>query len=274
MSPAVMSSQPAAVKTRSRERGFTLLEVLIAVTITAIIGTAAFQFLGQGIRNKKNLETKSESLEEIQKAQRVLEGDLGQIVARSVRGEYGDEFYSVTNLNALKLIEFSRTGWRDTNDLLELITEDEEEISRRSNLQRVSYELEENTLYREYWEVMDRAQDSQPLKQRLLTHVKSVKFRFMDKDNQWHNEWPTEDMLTNQNEPAYLKVPKALEITLDHEKFGSIRRIYQVAGWAEIKDTANGGGNGGTSGGGSGGNNSGGDKPDPNHGGGSGSGRG
>ncbi|WP_246840988.1 type II secretion system minor pseudopilin GspJ [Hahella sp. CCB-MM4] len=210
-------------------RGFTLLEILIAITITAMLGTGAFYLLNQGVRTKNSTEDRGEILEQLQKSQRIIEYDISQVVARSVRGEYGDEFYALSNLNALSLVEFTRTGWRDPKSLLALMDEDTE-VLPRSQLQRVSYEMEEDDLYRVYWDVLDRAQDSKPLRQKLMESVEDVKFRFLDNDNEWSEQWPPQAQLVNSESDPYHALPKAVEFEFTHKMFGHIRRLYYIAG--------------------------------------------
>ncbi len=225
-----------------RTGGFTLLEVLIAIVITALLGTGAFYLLNQGVRTKESTEHRAAILEELQKSQRIIEFDFSQAVIRSVRGEYGDYFYAFTNLNALTLVEFTRTGWRDPKALLAMMDESSE-IVPRSQLQRVSYEMEEDDLYRVYWEVLDRAQDSRPVRQRLLTGVTDFKLRFLNNDNEWSEQWPPQSELVNSNDDPYHSLPKAVEITFTHETFGDIRRLFEVAG-SQIPAASLAGGNG------------------------------
>ena len=67
---------------------------------------------------------------------------------------------SLTTANTANLVEFTRTGWRDAATLLQVVTEDDQQIPRRSSLQRVAYRLEDEVLYRDYWRVLDRAGQS------------------------------------------------------------------------------------------------------------------
>ena len=211
-------------------RGFTLIEVLVAISITAIIGAGAALTLQSGVKTREALEARAEILQELQKFQRTMASDLRQIVNRTVRNEFGDKLYACTNLNALTLLEFSRTGWRDPATFLASLNA-ESDIKPRSSLQRIVYELEEGTLYRYYWRVMDRAQDSEPVRQKVIDQVLNLELRFLDEKNEWSDQWPTASALSNEDLDAMTILPKAIEMTVEHETFGEFSKLHLVAGW-------------------------------------------
>lgn len=210
--------------------GFTLIEVLVAVTITAIIGVGAALTLQSGVKTKEAVEGRAEVLESMQKFQKTVASDLSQIVSRTVRNEFGDSLYACTNLNELTLLEFSRTGWRDPKTFLASLNPDSS-VKPRSNLQRIVYELEGDALYRYYWQVMDRAQDSEAVRQKVLDQLAGVEIRFLDENNEWSDQWPSSSLLSNEDLDAMRILPKAIEMTVDHAIFGSIRRLHLLAGW-------------------------------------------
>jgi hypothetical protein len=61
---------------------------------------------------------------------------------------------------------------------------------QRPTLERVSYRFAKGTLRRMHWAVLDSTEGSQPVRRDLLTHVKSVTFRFMNDSRQWVTQWP------------------------------------------------------------------------------------
>lgn len=237
-----------------RASGFTLIEVLIAITITALLGTGAFTLLNQSLRNKAVLEEKSAMLEQVQKIDRLLAADFSQVVDRPVRDGYGMRLPSLTTANTANLVELTRTGWRDAATLLqELVTEDDQAIPRRSSLQRIAYRLEDEVLYRDYWRVLDRAQDTQPVTLKLLTGVRQFKIRFLDSSNNWTEEWPVLSAGVGEAPPSAL--PKGVEIVYEPGTLGEVRRVFPIA--SEVPPvngrSANGGGTGGLNGNGNGG---------------------
>ena len=80
----MMAARPA------QQRGFTLMEVLIAVSITSIIGIGVWQVVNNIIKAREGVDEIAVQFEGIQKLMLMLERDLGQIVNRPVRNIYGD----------------------------------------------------------------------------------------------------------------------------------------------------------------------------------------
>ena len=70
-------------------RGFTLLEVLIAVAITAMIGIGSVQLLSNIIETRRATDIRAEQLASLQRFNQVLGRDIEQIINRSIRDEFG-----------------------------------------------------------------------------------------------------------------------------------------------------------------------------------------
>jgi len=200
--------------------GFTLLEVLIAIGITAMIGLGSWQILNSAIRTSEHTQVKLEELKALQKTMLIISRDLQQVVSRSVRDEYGDYQPALQTKGSLYKLEFSRAGWR--NPLGDL----------RSNLQRVAYELNQDELVRHYWNVLDRSQDSESVYRTLLKGVEEFSIRFMKDDYTWTDEWPVTDASGDDEvEDPRLKtnkIPKAVKITLTLKQFGTVSRLYDL----------------------------------------------
>ena len=60
----------------------------------------------------------------------------------------------------------------------------------RSSLRRVGYRLEEQSLIRYAWSVLDRAQNTEPLEQPLLDGVTDIGTRYLDEGKEWQDSWP------------------------------------------------------------------------------------
>ncbi|WP_254774103.1 type II secretion system protein J [Marinobacter sp. AC-23] len=72
------------------QRGFTLLEVLVAITITAVIGIGVWQVLSGVILSRDRVDELAEGFDGVQRAMLLLERDITQIVNRPARDIYGD----------------------------------------------------------------------------------------------------------------------------------------------------------------------------------------
>ncbi len=197
-------------------QGFTLLELLIAITIFAIIATFVYAGLNVVLETKHQTEQHLERLSKLQLGLHLLQRDIEQAVNRPIRDEYGDSqsAFKSGGLSEL-LLEMTRGGY--ANPLKQ----------SRSTLQRVAYQLEDNSLYRIIWPTLDRASESEPRRQRLFDEVEGVEIVFYDQEMKKHSEWP--DPQSGANTKPAPVLPKAVEVVIEHEKWGNIRRLFRVA---------------------------------------------
>lgn len=190
-------------------RGFTLFEILIAVSIFAIIGTIAMGSLIQVGRTGERVSDAQYQLSQIQFALGYLGRDIIQLVNRRVRDQYGDEQPQL-KIDGESLV-FTRAGW---SNLLG---------QPRSNLQRVEYRLEDDILQRRYWPQLDQAYTEVSIEQNLLSGVEDFSVRLITRGNEVYESWPIDFQV---NDPVR---PVAIELTFEVTNFGQIQRVYEVA---------------------------------------------
>lgn len=200
----------------SNHLGFTLIEVLIALTIFAIMGLASYQLLSGEVRVQQQLQQASQRIHHLQRGMQRLSQDLRQIVLRPVRADYGDnEPALIGNSDS---ITFTRNGWSNA-------------LGRpRSDLQRVHYEiiLQENNSYleRQFWNSLDRAPGSEPVRQLVLPDITEIRLRYLDSEKeQWLEHWPPNGEASND-----LLLPLAIEFTLMSSSYGEITRLLTLRG--------------------------------------------
>ncbi|CDH47265.1 MAG: type II secretion system minor pseudopilin GspJ [Candidatus Competibacteraceae bacterium] len=198
-------------------RGFTLLELLVALAVFSIMSIAAYSGLRNVLFTRAAVETQSQRLAAVQLAIYRLEQDIEQAVPRSIRDEYGDPQAALLGdeLSDDRLT-LSRAGW------------DNPLGQPRANTQRVAYRLREGRLWRLYWPVLDRGGRIEPRETLLLEQVRAFKVRFLDRDD-WRNDWPPPaNAETDQKVPD--PMPRALEISLTLEDWGEITRLLLLPG--------------------------------------------
>ncbi len=212
-------------------KGFTLLELMIAIMMFAMISTAAFKLFESVSKAQQVTDGILERLDVLQRAQLIIEKDLFQLSPRSIRDEFGDRQPAVkAPASGGQVVEFTRSGWR--NPLNEI----------RSDLQRVQYELDEGKLIRSYWRMLDRAPDPVQIRQVLLEQVHRVSLRFLDEKKNWRSTWPPEkaetpDKFQVQVKPSAAEskqdnssmMPYAIELTVQHHDFGKMTTILPVS---------------------------------------------
>ncbi len=197
------------------ESGFTLLELLVAMAIFAIIGLAATGGLNAVIDQSTMARTSLDELNKLQKAVRLITIDLAQMHPRAVRDELGrgEEVPLLADGQDIYVVRFTRAGWRNPAGL------------PRATLQRVQYRLDDTTLVREYWNVLDRTLVNEPVTTELLEGVTEFEIEYLDYSGQWQLQWPP---VTPGGQPE--EWPKALRVTITLENTGTIERLIEVAG--------------------------------------------
>ena len=198
--------------------GFTLLELLVAMAIFAILGTLALSGYTELQRQSEYAEQRLERLREVQRAMQAIGQDLAQIEPRPIREPLGESLIpAVLATDSIEYgLQFTRAGWSNTAGLA------------RPTLQRVGYRLDGEGLWRDHWPVLDRTLVTEPTRVKLLGKVRSVRFRFMNAAREWVDRWPVSDG-TNLAGSERLR-PAAVEIVLELEDWGEIRRVIEVAG--------------------------------------------
>lgn len=206
-------------------KGFTLLELLIALAVFAIMATMAYTGLDNVLLTHALVREKSEQLAKMQLAFALMQRDIGQIVNRPIHIQYSKPQAAVLGGRFGEyLIQLTRTGRPNPN-----------ENKPRSRLQRIAYVLEDEKLYRISWSAVDRLDDSSAYKRQLLEGVKQVEFNFVDKDNEVQTSWPVNTFAPN----ASLSPPRAIGVELETKAFGKIQRWFRVGADAPVPSVVN-----------------------------------
>lgn len=243
------------IKQTSLQTGFTLLEVLLAVSITALIGIGASQLLSSISNTSVSINERALMLRTIQRMDLWVKRDLWQVAGRAVLNENGDIRPAITN-DSDYLLEFTHSGQANSPF--------EDETFKRSNLQRVAYavrghdsdyckdadkklgEEEEsgNCFVRMFWPVLDLAPSSEgPIVQVLIDNIIEAKFYFqgqaLDLTNSnnnivtkgWEEDWPSPFM-----SQGMISDLAKVRLVYSVDKLGEIERIYEVPRYAFIRE--------------------------------------
>lgn len=204
--------------------GFTLLELLIAIALFALLGLATWRMLDTLLRSDEALRVQEMQLRQFARALWLLERDLLQAVPRPVRDGYGDEQIAfigqLADVQGLPALELTRSGWRNPTAL------------QRSSLQRVQWRLSGDCLERLYWVVLDRDVSSEARVQAALDGVSEWRLRYLDETRQWHDEWPPFEFGRGDLTLASRRLPAAVEVSFEHVRHGRIQRLLRLTGSA------------------------------------------
>ena len=218
-----------------RERGFTLIEMLVAVFIAVIMFAIGYGAINQALQSRGAIRADQRKLLALQTAMRVMEQDFVQLAPRPIRSPEGEGWLpaimtagasasadasgsiDTSGATAQPLVTLTRGGWSNPIGV------------QRPELERVAYVFEKGTLIREHWNVLDPTLSDAPVKRNLLKHLRSVRFLYLNYSHQWVAQWPP--AVAGAETGAYLRErPVAVEVILDTEAWGKIVRIFEVAG--------------------------------------------
>ncbi|MFZ1642224.1 MAG: type II secretion system minor pseudopilin GspJ [Candidatus Contendobacter sp.] len=198
-------------------RGFTLLELLVALAVFSIMAIAAYSGLRNVLYTRAAVEEQNRRLASVQLAIYRLEQDIEQAVPRGIRDEYGEPQGALLGgALAADRLTLTRAGW------------DNPLGQPRATLQRIAYRLRDGRLWRLYWPVLDRGGLIEPRETLLLDRVRDFKARFLDQDD-WRDDWPP-PVSGDENKPDPDRLPRAVEISLTLEDWGEITRLLPLPG--------------------------------------------
>lgn len=203
-------------------RGFTLVELLVALAVFGIMAAMAYGGLTSVIDTREGIDRSLARTQALQTTLFRMQNDLEQTVNRPIRDAYGDPQPAMVG-SADTGIVFTRTGWYNPLQV------------PRSDLQRVGYRIDEDdNLIRVHWSVLDQAQDSAPVEQTLLENVDTIEWRYLNANREWVDRWPPQSaagsLTTRQDSDAPL--PIAVELRLDTDHWQDIRFLFQIPGAA------------------------------------------
>lgn len=181
-----------------RPGGFTLLEVLVAVAIFALLGMAAYSGLDAVLKARARLDDENRQWRAVALFWTRLGRDLSAFVERPARlrgsapqAAFLGEPVAVGEFAAQ--LELTRLGAADAGN---------------SPPERVAYRLRDNKIEWLRWPVLDSGPRATPDIAVLLDRVAVLEFSFRDRAGLWSQRWP---LAANMSQPMAVKVRLKLE---------------------------------------------------------------
>lgn len=196
---------------RNANNGFTLIEIVVALAVFALVGVMASSGLNAILQWQSTLDEKTRQIQSIQLTLKYLEKDINRAVARSIRDQYGDSQPAFAS-DGETIMSLTYSGWRNPAGLL------------RSHLQRVAYEYSgDQQLIRHSWNRLDGAISEDARNIILIEEVKDFTIEFLNPANTWVDQWPPINADINNTQ-----LPRAVSISFSAQPLGKISRIFTV----------------------------------------------
>lgn len=201
---------------RSGVRGLTLIELLIAAAIFAVVGVMAYQALFSLLGAREATQRQADRLAAVQYAVFRLSDDLRQVADRPVRAQVPREGLPLfTPDDGERVLAFTRGGQPNPAE------------QARSSLVRVHWAVEDGRLLRYLSPRPDTLPGQAAQRRVLLDRIEGVELRFLGGGDAWRDRWPPLDA-----PPDGVGLPRAVELTLVLEDWGEVIRLLPLAGAA------------------------------------------
>ena len=191
-------------------RGFTLLEILIALFIFTIVSMMMSSGLRAVMNSQAVTEKQADKLANLQLSLLLLSRDIEQAINRPVTAAKGNIEQSL--IGTPMSVTFTHAGFANPEGQL-----------ARSTLQRTQYVFAKNTMVRNTWQVLDQTAKTLPQSRILLDNVSDLRFEYLNLQGKFSNHWP-EDNLSQS------ALPKGIRVHLTIKNWGSITQFYFIPG--------------------------------------------
>jgi general secretion pathway protein J len=186
-----------------RQHGLTLIEVIVAIAIFAVLGVISYRAVSSMSDSRERVGAELARWRAISRIMQLIDNDLMQLAPR-----WGGTANAISTEAALMLI---KGGERDE---LRLVRHD----GANGGLQHRAYRVDGEKLILVRWS----ARDSSATEDTLLDGVKSLHWHFFNSNGQETDTWPPPDPLQMNTLPA------GIRIDLELADAGLIKRVFSI----------------------------------------------
>ncbi len=210
-----------AAMPKPKNKGFTLIEVIVALSIFAVLSIIGYKGISSLIQTKERVQIEDDKWQQLILFFDRFELDIKQSVNRPIKsredtvepawlarpsfaGEYGAQ------------LAFSRFG-------------DPEQAGFLMDSRRVGYRLHNGALELLIWPALDVAPNAKPEIFQVLPHVAQIAFNYLSDDGRWLNVWP-EVVTASQTAISTTKpfAPAAVQLIIKLESGETVTRIFAL----------------------------------------------
>lgn len=201
---------------RTRRAGFTLLELLVAIAVFALMAAMAYGGLNSVMRQSEIVDGEADRLADFQQGLQRLRDDLTLAIDRPVRDSQGSPLPAfVGDDRDGTILAFARLGAENPW------------LAAQGQIERVEWRLDDGRLQRRAAVPADGAAIADRADWRTWLSVERLEARFYDGDDRAHPQWPP------ANRPQ-AGLPRAVELVLIPRQSPPLRMTVALVGdWPE-----------------------------------------
>ena len=215
--------------------GFTLIEMLVALAITAGIGVIAYRAFDGAVLAKERVARVTEQMDAIDRVWQYVGNDLIYAVPRQWQNETGTATSALVALDSDRLSITDAFVAGEEEYAIQFIRHNRDNVldRPRSSLMMVGYRLignegtETSSLWRDSWSPVDGTEEPTIQRRKLIDGITRFDLRVLPanaggtSNSDWKKGWAT-------GQGAISDLPAAVEVTLQLETFGDITRWFSL----------------------------------------------
>ncbi len=167
------------------KKGFTLIELMVAVIIFAIISTISYRVISSLVTTKEIVTKSQAKWGGLSLVMNKFEMARNRVLPLPVRGSDGNLLASLIGKNKL-------SGAFDSQLEMTLSGSIGDNVMGSSPPKRIGFRFYKNTLYLVSWPVLNRVVTTKPDIDLLVPDVTNFNLQFLYPDKQWRDTWPPE----------------------------------------------------------------------------------
>lgn len=195
-----------------QSKGFTLIEILIALTVFAILATITTSSLYYAFDTRTRVTLQAEKLNTLQLALSLIQQDISQAVERAIRGNEMHLFPIF--VGQPQYLEFTRDGYINPQSM-----------EKRSTLKRVALVCKDGKLLRRTWSTLDPTNRNTYEDKTLLDGITECHFNYLNQSSQLLPEWREQAVNQNQNKEP---LPQAVQINITLKEWGEMNLLFTI----------------------------------------------
>ncbi|RTK98869.1 MAG: type II secretion system protein GspJ [Proteobacteria bacterium] len=197
-----------------RRRGFTLIEIMVAVFIFAIIATVSYRIISSLVKTKQVVDETQNKWGNLSLVNSNLERSVSRLIPLVVRDNDGNAIPALLGQEKL-------TGMYDGQLEMTLSGSIGDSVLGVKPPKRVGYRLYKNSLYFITWPTLNRALKTLPEIDLLIDNVSVFKVEYLYGDGKWYTTWPPEN-------GDISSLPDAMRVNLELNSGESIVREWSI----------------------------------------------